>query len=103
MPADSSREPQWWDFIAHRRRYVSDLVWYGLVFLAVGYGVFVDLSGWARILSAAFALVGVAMIAAGVKRRLHAWRQGANQQASEQLEPDRGGGDPDQVHTPALE
>jgi len=95
MPAVNSRKPRWWDFIAHRRRYISDLVWYGLGFLAVGYGVFVDLSGWARILSAAFVLVGVVMIAVGIERRVRAWRRDATRPATGQHDPDRGGGDLD--------
>ena len=95
MPADNRDEPRWWDFIAYRRRYMSDLVWYGLGLLAAGYGGSVGFSGWVRIVAAAVMLAGMVMIAAGIKRRVRAWRRDASQQAYEQHDPNRGGSDLD--------
>jgi hypothetical protein len=64
---NSEGEPRWWDFLAYRRRYVSDLVWFGLAMVIVGCGTLTDdsLPAW---LSACALVAGLAMLAVGVKR-----------------------------------
>lgn len=61
---DSEGEPRWWDFLAYRRRYVSDLVWFGLAMVIVGCGTLTDggLPAW---LSVCALVAGLAMLAVG--------------------------------------
>lgn len=64
------REPK--SFVEYRRKYVSDRTWFGLGLIAIGLGNFAAEQGWLRILTVAFGLVGVALLASGVRR---AWRR----------------------------
>ncbi|WP_124812338.1 hypothetical protein [Micromonospora globispora] len=74
MSSDNSEgEPRWWDFLAYRRRYVSDLVWFGLGMVIVGCGTLTDggLPAW---LSVCALVAGLAMLAVGVRRAVRVSR-----------------------------
>ena len=59
---------RWWQFLAYRRRYVSDVTWFGLVIIVcAGYAVGL---GW-RLLFLLPVAVGFGMVAFGIKRGLN--------------------------------
>lgn len=63
---------KWQGFIECRRRYISDLTWLGLGFMAIGFGDLGVESGWTRVFLVGCGLLGVVMVLSGVCR---AWRR----------------------------
>ena len=64
--------PRWYDFIAHRRRLVSDRAWYGAGLVAAGCGLITIQQALLRLLGLVGRLVGAGMLLSAVRRRLHA-------------------------------
>lgn len=88
MPGKDRNNPPWWDFVAYRRQYVSDLAWFGFAFLAVGLATLSEASGWIKVLPACVAIAGLAMIAAAIRRRVRSWTQDSARQAFARHGPD---------------
>jgi hypothetical protein len=63
-------QPRWWDFIGHRRRYVSDLTWFGLAAAIIGITVVTQSPGWTRLLGLLPVGVGVGMLGGALLRRI---------------------------------
>lgn len=68
MTKDEGSGTPWWDFVAYRRRYVSDRVWFGLALVAGGCGSLGAAHGWTKLLAGLALIVGVLLIGTGVMR-----------------------------------
>ncbi|MGE5828711.1 MAG: hypothetical protein ACM30G_10170 [Micromonosporaceae bacterium] len=65
------RDPvPWWDFVGHRRKVVTDPVWFGGGLVIVGICGLPWLGSWGRWLGVLVALAGFALLRIGLRRRL---------------------------------
>jgi O-antigen ligase len=66
--------PRWYDCIGHRRRWVSDLTWYGLGLVIAGVSALNELGSWVRWLGLPIVLAGLMLLGWSVRRRLRVHR-----------------------------